>query len=120
VEAVARGERSRDRSPKPHRARDLKPLLTEADDCWSEPDADQLWEEWKQEERERAEQLDRDRQLRQAREAEDRRREEEELAEEMLSHVQGEVAEFMESLTPRQMGRLSDEEFDDLVALFED
>jgi hypothetical protein len=118
VERVARGERSPNRTPKPHRMADLQPLVSDADQSGLEPDPDQLWENWRREQPERAEQLELQRQLSEAREAEERRREEE-LAEQVLRPVQQEVCEFLESLTPREARRLSEDDLDALMAVFE-
>jgi hypothetical protein len=119
VERVARGDRSLRRAPKPHRIANLEALRANADESDSEPDHDQSWEDWKRERPEQAERRELERERREAREAEERRRHEEELAEQALWRLQIEVCEFIGSLTPREVRRLSEEDLDALIKLLE-
>jgi len=119
VERVARGERSPRRGAKPHRTAALDLIREEAEADEYESEDDHWWRDWAKRQSEQVERLEATRQRLEAKRAAERRQREQEQAEWELSRLKAEHHELIESFAPREVQRLSDEDFEALTELLE-
>jgi hypothetical protein len=124
VERLARAERLRSRAPhsRSYRSANLERLHRRSERVEEQLGPDESGRELKrpQDDTERQQALERARQAEAAREAEERRRREVESENEALRTVLlGEIVEWVESLSPRQLAALGEEWFDEVIELLD-